>query len=293
MWLVCPQSQPHLGTGDAEHRAPHWIWTSLCFPGQLVNIKVWKASMYKIFFLIPQSRSTFLTPWVSAKCLGRLVTPALPHLHDLEGRGTSISILSYHLTVTICQLALTDAPPVPCPVRMLGYWKQLFSSKVEAPLMRSSFQPSPIPRLTNFIIQTVITKKKKEKKKLSGFFTDCPRLVHVLLKLGWVIRAINVLGDSTHAQWAWHPIIGLFGLLPWRLSPAQSLETRERQTWECQSRGIDRGLRSFAWRVFIRSDFWPNSCYLCITVRRWSFFFFLMFLFPEGKHYPPNKMQVN
>lgn len=26
--------------------------------------------------------------------------------------------------------------------------------------MRSSFQPSPIPRLTNFIIQTVITKKK-------------------------------------------------------------------------------------------------------------------------------------
>lgn len=63
--------------------------------------------------------------------------------------------------------------------------------------MRSSFQPSPIPRLTNFIIQTVITKNKK---KTFRFFTDCPRLVHVLLKLGLVISVINVLGDSTHAQ---------------------------------------------------------------------------------------------
>ena len=152
--------------------------------------------------------------------------------------------------------------------------------------MRSSFQSSPILKFTIYLIHKLITKKNPLRS-----FTNCPRPVHVLLKLGWVINAINVLGDSTHAQWAWHPIIDLFGLLPWRLSPPWSLETRERQTSECQSKGTDISIRCFAWRVFIRSYFWPDSYYFWVVVGRW--FFSLAFFFPEGKHYPSNKIQVN
>lgn len=50
--------------------------------------------------------------------------------------------------------------------------------------MRSSFQPSPIPRLTNFIIQTVITKKKKRKEKTFWILYRLPQACPCVIKVG-------------------------------------------------------------------------------------------------------------
>lgn len=118
--------------------------------------------------------------WFIAENSGRLVVPVLPHLSVAPREkvqlvfATFAHVLSYNLTVTICQLILIHGPPIPMTIQNIRILKAvLLQQRAGAPLMRSSFQSSPILKFTNSIIQTFITKKLSDPLQIAPGLSAC------------------------------------------------------------------------------------------------------------------------
>lgn len=150
--------------------------------------------------------------------------------------------------------------------------------------MRSSFQSSPIPRLTNFIIQTFITKNSQILYKL-------PQACPCVIKVGLSNKRYKCPGRqhscpvsmTSHNRPIWLVTLAPFSTL---ISGNQR-KANMRMSIQRRRHGSKMlCLESFHKIIFLARFLLLLSC-------SWDVIFSLTFLFPEGNHYPPNKIQVN
>lgn len=150
--------------------------------------------------------------------------------------------------------------------------------------MRSSFQPSPTLRLTNSIIQTFTTKNSQILYKL-------PQACPCVIKVGLSNKCYKCprrqhscpVSMTSHNRPIWLVTLApLSTLISGNQRKANIRMSIQRHRHEYKMLCLE----SFHKIIFL-------ARFLLLLSRSREAIFSLAFLFPEGKHYPPNKIQVN